>query len=93
MAMQSVAKARVPMKRLKCCRDELGLSRIHRRTGRHEGQRAGDTPFGLAAARVSCKGVAMGEESVEQIGGVNNQQDDCDTEAQPLIGERDVRVT
>src|ERR1700730_17117097 len=38
--------------------------------GHHDNQRAGKTPLGLAARRIAGEHVAMGEEGVDEVGGV-----------------------
>src|SRR6516165_9945834 len=48
---------------------------------------AADTPFGLAARCVAGKHVTVGHECIDQVGGVEQQQDNRDTKAQPLVDQ------
>jgi hypothetical protein len=76
--------------RLECGGGEFGLDRNHRGAGDHDNQRAGETPFGLATWRVAGEHVAMGEEGVDEVGGIEQQKNDGDAEAQAFVDQRDV---
>jgi len=54
------------------------------------GQGSGNTPFGLTARRFAGKHVAMGDEGVDEVGGIEDQQDERDAEAQPLVNQQGI---
>jgi hypothetical protein len=68
-------------------RDEFGLDRDHRGDSHHDDQRASDTSLSLAGRRIASEQVAMGDEGVDQIGGVEQQQNEGNAEAQPLVDQ------